>query len=70
MNRLPPSTFPSVDESADRLRRVGWSAGDMKLLSGAWLVSATNRKNIIHARGDSQAQAWQRAVEAARTCAR
>jgi len=66
MNRLPPSTLPSVDESAARLRQAGWSAGDVQLFSGAWLVSATNGENVIHGRGDNQAQAWWRAVEAAR----
>ena len=66
MNRLPPSTLPSVDECADRLSRAGWSAGDIQLFSGAWLVSATNGENLIHGRGESQPQAWWRAVEAAR----
>ena len=62
---------PTVDESAARLKRSGWSAGDVQLLTAAgpvWLVSGTNGENRINARGKTQAEAWHRAVEQAAAC--
>jgi hypothetical protein len=41
MNRLRTfGLFPSVDESADRFHRAGWSIGDL-LTAGGWLVTGT-----------------------------
>jgi hypothetical protein len=66
MNRCAPEAVAFVDECAVRLRRANWSAGEVRLLSGAWLVSATNGENVIHGRGGTQAEAWQRTCQAAR----
>ena len=59
------STFPSVDESFDRLHRAGWSAGDAAT-GGGWLVCGSNGENLLEARGRTQAEAWWRACEQAR----
>jgi hypothetical protein len=58
---MPASTYPSVDDSRDRLHRGGWSIGES---GGAdvWLVTGTNGKNAIRTEGRSQAEAWHRAV--------
>ena len=55
------STYPSVDESRDRLHRAGWSVGEV---AGArtWVVSGTNGENAICAEGADQAEAWWRAA--------
>jgi hypothetical protein len=68
MNRLTQTEGLAalVDESADRLRHAGWSAGDMRLASGLWLVTATNGENAVAGQGECQAEAWQQAAEAAR----
>jgi hypothetical protein len=50
----PAESYPSVDESRDRLHRAGWSVGetavgpDHALL---WVVSGTNGENRIEGRG-------------------
>ncbi len=64
MNRIAPG-IPTVDESADRLRRAGWSCGDVGL-AGGWLVTGTNGENVIEARAATQALAWWQACELAR----
>jgi hypothetical protein len=46
-----------VDESAARLKRAGWSIGDVATAAG-WLVSGRNGENVIEARGWTQAEAW------------
>jgi hypothetical protein len=58
------STYPSVDESRDRLHRAGWSIGEA---GGAavWIVIGTNGENMIRVEGCSQAEAWWRACEQA-----
>jgi hypothetical protein len=55
------TTYPSVDESFARLHRAGWSIGEIGSAS-SWLVSGTNGENVIHAEGQSQAEAWYRAM--------
>ena len=57
-------TYPSVDESRDRLHHAGWSIGEA---GGAavWIVTGTNGENMIRAEGCSQAEAWWRACEQA-----
>ena len=49
-----------VDESAVRLKRSGWSMGDVRTSTG-WLVSGTNGENVIEARAATQAEAWHQA---------
>jgi hypothetical protein len=59
------NTYASVDESRARLHRAGWSVGEVATAS-AWVVTGTNGENCLHARGDTQAEAWWRACEQAR----
>ena len=59
------SKLPSVDESFDRLRRAGWSVGEIPT-AGEWVVSGTNGENVMEARGPTQTEAWWRACEQAR----
>jgi hypothetical protein len=54
-------TYPSVDESFARLHSAGWSIGETGAAS-VWLVSGTNGENVIHAEGQTQAEAWYRAT--------
>jgi hypothetical protein len=58
-------TYPSVDESRDRLHRAGWSVGEIATAAG-WLVTDTNGENALDARGKTLAEAWWRACEQAR----
>jgi len=59
---------PSVDNSISRLRRAGWSAGDVAFCSPrgdwVWFVSAYKQDDWISTGGLSQEEAWD---EAART---
>jgi hypothetical protein len=55
------SNYPSVDESFDRLRRAGWSVGDVEG-AAVWFVTGTNGENRIKAEGRTQAEAWYRAT--------
>jgi hypothetical protein len=61
--------IPTLDESFACLHRSGWSVGDVRILADngrpAWLVTGTNGENRIEARGRTQTEAWQRAVEQA-----
>ena len=59
------STYPSVDESSDRLHRAGWSVGEYATAS-AWVVTGSNGENLLHAEGRTQAEAWWGACEQAR----
>jgi hypothetical protein len=58
-------SYPTVDESFERLHKAGWSVGDAATPAG-WCVSGTNGENRIEARGGTQAEVWWRACEAAR----
>jgi hypothetical protein len=45
-------TFPSVDESLDRLHRAGWSLGDTAFGPDhvlVWVVTGTNGENRVEA---------------------
>jgi hypothetical protein len=56
--------YPTVDASADRLKRAGWSAGDVAVHVPAgvvWLVTASRGGQQVEGRGTSQAEAWHRA---------
>jgi hypothetical protein len=62
--------FPSSDDSFVLLHAAGWSMGDVRLLTAAgpaWLVTGAKWENIIEARAATQAEAWHRAVEQARS---
>ena len=62
------ASFRTVDESFARLRRAGWSVGDVRLLTAdgpAWVVSGHNGENAVSARGATQAEAWHRACQQA-----
>jgi hypothetical protein len=59
-------TFPSVDESRDRLHRAGWSVGEIASAT-RWQVIGSNGENQIKAEGGSQTEAWWRACEQARS---
>jgi hypothetical protein len=60
--------YASSDESFARLKRAGWSVGDVRILTarGAyWLVTGVNGENVIEARAPTQIEAWHRACEQA-----
>jgi hypothetical protein len=58
------AVYPTVDESLGRLRRAGWSVGDVGTAT-RWVVSGTNGENMVFAEGQSRAEAWHRASEQA-----
>ena len=56
------------DESFSRLKRAGWSVGDVRVMTpagAAWLVTGANGENVIEARGATQTEAWHRACQQA-----
>src|SRR5262245_3155322 len=58
------------DESFALLHAAGWFVGELRVLTAegrAWRVSGTNGENAIDARASARAEAWQRAVESARS---
>jgi hypothetical protein len=62
-------TWPTVDESLDRLHRAGWSVGDSAFGSShalVWGVSGNNGENVVIAFGKTRAEAWWRACVQAR----
>jgi hypothetical protein len=59
------STYPSVDESRDRLHRAGWSVSEIATATRS-IISGTNGENILEARGATQSEAWWRTCEQAR----
>jgi hypothetical protein len=58
-------TYPSVDESRERLRRAGWSVGEAAF-GPLWHVNGTNGANLIDASAATQAGAWWAACVQAR----
>ena len=60
---------PSVDNSIFRLRRAGWSAGDVAFCSPqgdwVWFVSAYKQDDWISTGGLSQEEAWDEAARKA-----
>jgi hypothetical protein len=60
------SNFPSVDESRGRLNRAGWSVGEIAT-ARRWWVTGANGENLVSASGATQAEAWWRACEQARS---
>jgi hypothetical protein len=59
------TSFPTVDESRDRLHRTGWSVGDAAF-GPLWRVTGTNGENAINASATTQGEAWWRACVQAR----
>jgi hypothetical protein len=64
-------TMPTTDvECLDRLRRAGWSIGDIASRTAdgrlVWTVWGHNGENWIRAEGETSAEAWLAAVEQAR----
>jgi hypothetical protein len=62
-------TYPTVDESLDRLRRAGWSVGDAAFgpeHALVWLVTGNNGENVVKAEGRMRAEAYWRACVQAR----
>jgi hypothetical protein len=52
------------------LQAAGWSVAEAKVLTPAaprWHVTGANGEDLIDATGESQAEAWHRAVEQARS---
>ena len=64
-NARMSASYPSVDESRDRLSRAGWSLGEA-CFGAAWQADGTSGENRLLAAGTSQAQAWWRACILAR----
>jgi hypothetical protein len=64
-NARMSASYPSVDESRDRLRRAGWSLGEARF-GAAWQGDGSNGANRLLAVGTSQAEAWWRACFLAR----
>jgi len=61
-------SLPTSDESFIRLKRAGWSVGDMCVLTAAgpaWLVTGANGENVVEAWGATQGEAWHRACQQA-----
>ena len=59
---MTETAYPTVGESLDRLRRAGWSVGEVGTASG-WLVTGSNGENRVQAHGRTQREAWWRACE-------
>jgi hypothetical protein len=52
------------------LHAAGWSVGDVPQWTPAgpaWLVTGANGENVIEARAATQAEAWHKAAEQARS---
>jgi hypothetical protein len=59
----------TVDECLARLKRAGWSLGEVRVLTPTglvWLVDSTNGENRLEARCPTQAEAWRQALEQAK----
>jgi hypothetical protein len=59
------TSFPTVDESYNRLHRSGWSIGDARILTAeglVWSVNGSNRENSLSGQGRTQAEAWHQAA--------
>jgi hypothetical protein len=59
------------DESFLRLKRSGWSVGDIDgwMPDGSyWLVFGTKGENLLRAEEQTRAKAWRRAIEQVAAC--
>ena len=64
------ATYPTSDESRERLKAAGWSVGHVRCGSGpalVWQASGTNGENLLVVYGVTLAEAYWRACEQART---
>jgi hypothetical protein len=65
-------TYPSAQESIQRLIRSGWTMCQLTYEGNSgyvvWEVSGSNGENQISILGASPEEAWHRAVEAAAAC--
>ena len=55
-----------IDEARDRLHRAGWSLGET-VWGAVWQIDGRNGENMLLVHASTQAEAWQRAVEFARS---
>jgi hypothetical protein len=55
-----------IDEARDRLRRAGWSLGET-VWGSSWQIDGRAGENLLLVHGSTQAEAWQRAAEFARS---
>jgi hypothetical protein len=61
---------PSPDACYVALKAAGWSVGEVYLLTGGgplWCVDGRNGENLLLAHAATQAEAWHKAVEQARS---
>ena len=69
MNRLPITPDP-IAVALGQLHRAGWTVGQFATSSEAgelvWVFTGSNGENLLRAEGATAAEAWGRAVEAAR----
>jgi hypothetical protein len=56
----------AIDEIRDRLHRAGWSLGET-CWGSSWQIDGRNGENGLLVHGSTQTEAWQRAVEFARS---
>jgi hypothetical protein len=60
-----------VDQALKLLHAAGWIVGDTAVVTEAgilvWLVSGRNGENVIRAEGQTEAAAWQAAVDQVRS---
>jgi hypothetical protein len=69
---MPDLDYPHAEDSLHRLQRSGWSTDLIALIGPSgnplWRIDGTNGENSIRVVGDTLAEAWHRAVEAAAAC--
>jgi hypothetical protein len=66
----PSNPYPASDESLTRLQAAGWPVGETKVVTPAgprWRVTWANGENLIDVSGETQAEAWHRAADQARS---
>ena len=59
------SDYVPAEVSRDRLRRAGWSVGDVTTAGGSCWVTGTNGENRVAAAGATADEAWWRACSQA-----
>ncbi len=58
--------IPIIDECSYRLKKAGWSIGDVGFMMASgtcWLVTCQNGEHVVQTEGETQATAWQLAAE-------
>jgi hypothetical protein len=61
----PVPSYPTAEESRERLHRAAWCVGEVGTVGGPWLASGTNGENVIKAWARTPDAAWHRACEQA-----